>query len=177
LAGKNILRAVVLAFLSISPLDAAKALDGDGNSPLRAFLQAYLKDQNSAADPSTRYSAAPVSLNGGSRNIFVYVAGRDWCGSGGCRALLLKPNRNSFKVIEEFTLVRLPVRVLPSRTNGWRDIAMLMQGGGILHGHFVILRFDGSKYPQNPSLAPSLASTIANSGAPLPLSEQGKLLY
>lgn len=141
---------------------------------VKAFLRSYFKGPE---DKTTRYSAAPVMLDAKGDEILVYVTGRFWCGSGGCMALLLRPADGSFKVIDRFTLVRLPIVVLSSKTNGWHDIAMSVEGGGIVPGRMAILRFDGHKYPSNPSMAPRLPTRRAGTGKKVPLSEHGSLVY
>ncbi len=50
-------------------------------------------------------------------------------------------------------LVRLPVLIQDTTTKGWHDLSMFVTGGGITNGHWVILRFDGRRYHQNPSTA------------------------
>jgi hypothetical protein len=52
------------------------------------------------------------------------------------------------------TITRPPIRVLRTTTQGWRDIAVRVEGGGILPGYEAVLRFNGAGYPSNPSLAP-----------------------
>jgi hypothetical protein len=92
-------------------------------------------------------------------------------------ALLLKPIGSSFEVIDRFTLVWLPIRVLPSKTNGWNDLAMRVQGGGILRGYTAVLKFDGHKYPTNPSVAPKLPAELADAGMEVPLKAEGAPVY
>jgi hypothetical protein len=154
---------------------AAETATSDG--ALRGFLQDYLKSHGLTEDRTTRYSVASVSLDDKTQMELVYISGQRWCGSGGCTALLLKPEQSSFKIIERFTLVRLPIRVLTEVTNGWHEIAMWVQGGGI-SGRTVVLRYDGAKYPSNPSTAPTLQSTgLPDSGLDLPLKREGEVLY
>jgi hypothetical protein len=71
----------------------------------------------------------------------------------------------------------LPVKILPSKTNGWHDIAMPVGGGGILRRYWAILRFDGHKYPSNPSMAPRLPVKRAGEGTEIPLGEKGNPVY
>jgi hypothetical protein len=106
----------------------------------------------------------------------VYISGDTWCGSGGCFAVLLKADGSSFEVVQTFTLARLPIRVLPSVTNGWHDLALWVRGGGV-PGRVAILRYNGSKYPSNPSMAPALKSNELPIGTDLPLEQSGYLLY
>jgi len=150
----------------------------EGESRLRLFLQKYLKKSPSVLDQGLRYSAASVSLDGNSGHQYlVYLTSRWWCGSGGCTALLLEPYDSSFRVIDKFSLARLPIRILPSKTDGWHDLAMPVSGGGIIKGYMAFLRFDGHKYPSNPSMAPRLPGKLAGTGMEVPLSEKGSLVY
>lgn len=145
---------------------------------VRLFLQKYLKTYPSVLVRGLRYSAAAVSLSGVSNHQYlVYLTSRQWCGSGGCTALLLVPRGASFKVVEKFTLVQLPIRILPSKSHGWHDLAMPVSGGGITHRYMAILKFDGHKYPSNPSMAPRVPEKLVGDGMVVPLSEKGDFVY
>lgn len=184
--GNNCLRKVRLAtvlgvLLLCSGGSLAVAHAGSPTNPeskaLRSFLQKYLESGQSL-DETARYSVAEVSLNGKpARQIFVLVTGEGWCGSGGCIVLLLEPRGSSFRVVDGFTLARLPIRILPSKTHGWHDITMPVAGGGIINGYTALLRFNGHKYPSNPSMAPRLPAKLVGTGMEVPLSESGSLLY
>ena len=173
-----ILVAVWLAVLGIFGCAHAASSRRENDVQLRAFLQRYLKKYPSVLDQGIRYSVAGVSLSGNSkRQYLVYLTSRWWCGSGGCTALLLEPGDGSFRVIEKFTLVRLPIRVLASKSHGWHDLAMPVAGGGIINGYMALLRFDGRKYPSNPSMAPRLPVNRTREGTEVPLSEKGIPVY
>ena len=155
----------------------ASASDANCAVTLRSFLQKKV-GWGPASDKAMRYSFARVSLDGnGQEQILVYVSGPGWCGSGGCTAFLLEPLGSSFKVIDRFTLARLPIRILPSKSRGWNDLTMPVAGGGIINGYTALLKFNGRKYPSNPSVAPKLPSTLAGAGTEVPLSEHGSLVY
>jgi hypothetical protein len=126
----------------------------DPSSALTQFLRTELEDPEDGVDKATRISTAVVESDGNSKmEIVVYISGGSWCGSGGCRLLILEPNGRSFKVIGETTITRPPIRVLRTQSNGHFDIGVWVQGGGIQPGHEAILRFDGKSYPSNPSVA------------------------
>jgi len=144
---------------------------------LRSFLQKKV-GWGPVSDKAMYYSFAQVSLDGkGSKQVLVYVSGPGWCGSGGCAALLLEPFGSSFKVIDRFTLARLPIRILPSKSHGWHDLAMPVGGGGVIHRYWAILKFDGHKYPSNSSMAPKLPVRLIGTGTEVPLREKGSLVY
>jgi len=37
------------------------------------------------------------------------------------------------------------------RTHGWKNLIVFVAGGGILHGYYVELPFDGNTYPESAS--------------------------
>jgi hypothetical protein len=122
---------------------------------LRTFLQDYLGGP-SVENQETNFVAAFVDLNGdGTNEAVVYLSGTSWCGSGGCTTLILTQNERSWMVITKITITRLPIRVLSSTSNGWRNIAVRVQGGGIQLSHEAELLFNGSSYPTNPSAPPA----------------------
>ncbi|MFZ3201855.1 MAG: hypothetical protein WA175_11985 [Candidatus Acidiferrales bacterium] len=51
--------------------------------------------------------------------------------------------------------MRLPIRVLATKSNGWYDISVRVQGGGIQPGYEAKLSFDGKTYDNNPSVSPA----------------------
>jgi len=123
---------------------------------LKEFLRKYAIDPYSGEDKTTEYSFAFVSLSGSEKKeVIVYISGQTWCGSGGCIMLILKPTGSSYKIISKITIVRSPIRMLQSTTNGWHDIGVWVQGGGIRHGYEAVLAFNGKKYPGNPSVPPA----------------------
>ncbi len=173
-------RVPLIAVISLGcawQMSACAAESAVSSVTLKAFLQERFRGEGQIEDRSTRFVAAPVSLDEKTPMELVYVLGQRWCGSGGCTAFLLKPEGSSFAVAQKFTLVRLPIRVLCSKSNGWRDIAMWVRGGGS-SGHAVVLHFNGSRYPSNPSVAPAVTSgELAGCGQDLALSGAGEKLY
>lgn len=119
---------------------------------LKRFLQAYDEKAACAAHEATRYSHVFVDLNNDSEDeVIVRLTGRCWCGSGGCRTLVLAHDSDSYRVITEISIARPPIRLLTTASNGWRDLGVWVQGGGVQPGYEAALRFDGSTYPRNPS--------------------------
>jgi hypothetical protein len=146
---------------------------------LKAFLQDYLKSGSNEFDKTTRYSAAFADLSGGDApEVVVYVSGRAWCGSGGCSMLILRPDGASFRVTTRTTIARPPIRVLQTTTNGWHDVGVWVQGGGIQPGYTAVFSFNGESYASTPSVPPARQSTGVPGGEILiSKSEEGLLLY
>lgn len=177
---------LILAWLTWSTA-ACLAQSGRQQAPplkaqesLKEFLQRYLTLPSLDADKTTRYFDALVDLNGdGVSEAIVYVTGQRWCGSGGCMTLILVRNDSaSYSIVSKILITRPPIRVFNKASNGWRNIGVWVQGGGIQPGYEAELRFDGKTYPTNPSI-PSARRLTENVGAEVavPSSPAGTLLY
>lgn len=102
------------------------------------------------------YKSASVDLNDdGADEIILYATDPSWCGSGGCTLFVLAHEGSAFRVVSKTTISRPPIKLLDGSTNGWRDISVVVQGGGITEGQNVRLAFDGNRYPGNPTLPPA----------------------
>jgi hypothetical protein len=147
---------------------------------LQKFLQNYLRILSSSDDDkTTRYFNAFVDLNDdGIPEVIVYVTGQTWCGSGGCMTLVLVGKDCSSRVVTKISITRPPIRILTDASNGWRNIGVWVQGGGIQPGYEAELPFDGQTYPTNPSTPPARRLTRKIAGeVVVPASEHGTLLY
>jgi hypothetical protein len=70
------------------------------------------------------------------------------------------------------------VRVLASRTNDWHDLSVPVRGGGVVPGYEALLRYNGKKYPSNPSMPPVKKLTASPSGKVLiPEDADGESLF
>lgn len=102
------------------------------------------------------YRWAEADLKGdGQTEQFVYATDSNHCGSGGCTLFVLQHQPVGYRVVLRSTVTRLPIRLLATSSYGWRDLAVDVAGGGVPSGT-VRLRFEGTKYPGNPTLAPRL---------------------
>ena len=125
---------------------------------VRSVLQAQLKadlDKNLVDSLSRKFVFFEYDLNDdGQKEIFVGLTGPYFCGSGGCSPMLLD---SQGKVITKFSVSEYPIVVDNAKTNGWKDL--FIQSGAKHH----ILKFDGKKYPSNPSVQKALG-TIPGDG-------------
>ena len=98
-----------------------------------------------------RYAIAYTDLDGDQdMDAIVWLEGTQYCGSGGCRIRVFERNGGSFRLQSKLRTVKLPVRVLNTSSNGWKDLTVTVGGGGILEAYEARLKFDGSKYPEHP---------------------------
>ena len=150
---------------SAAPADTADV--ADTAVPDTAQVDAFLA-QRFAGDGEVSVATAPVDLNGdGVDEIVAYVSGPMLCGTGGCNTLVLQPEGDGFAVRMDASVSNLPVTVLDSSSEGWRDIGVRIGGGGGESGH-AVLRFDGTAYPSNPTVPPA---TIEDEVAQGPMGE------
>ena len=156
------IRVGILLLLTI-PSGACQAQSVTMSSPLKSkaeveqFLKKYVENSRFGKDDSTRFSLFSFP----SRKLFViYLSGHNWCGSGGCTLLMLRPNSSSLEVIGKTTTVNLPVTSLLSQHHGMPDIGVEVVGGGIQKSYRAVLLFNGVQYPRSPS-----SSNVKRAGA------------
>ena len=88
--------------------------------------------------------------NDGKEDAIVLLKGQNWCGSGGCTLLIFKGQPNQqFDFVSKTTLVDTPVYSTTYLHNEWKQLLVYSPK----HGQ-VMLKFDGTRYPLNPSLLP-----------------------
>lgn len=150
--------ALVLAACSPSPETAAPAESRPAATPAPApaagpDLKAFLAARTADAMAPLRFVSGEWS-DADTRLALVQFLGPEYCGSGGCNLLILRPEGETFTVLGDVTITRAPVRVLTSSTNGLPDIAVQVSGGGAA-AHEALLPFDGARYASNPTVAPA----------------------
>ncbi|MEN3113554.1 hypothetical protein ACFONG_14915 [Uliginosibacterium paludis] len=78
----------------------------------------------------------------------VLLFGPDWCGTGGCTLLVLHGAQDGFRFVSASRVSEEPVRVSTrDRRHGWSSLIVHSRQAGD-----VLLRFDGKRYPPNPSM-------------------------
>jgi len=99
-----------------------------------------------------RYVYGRVDLDDdGNDEVFVYLLGSIFCGTGGCNLLLLESAEEGYSPVNEFPISRLPVIVSEHRTQGWSDLFRPESGGGAPPS-FVMHSFDGTRYVERERL-------------------------
>lgn len=118
---------------------------------VRLTLQDLYKDdlsKNLIEENSRKFIFFEYDLNEDGKNeIFVGLTGTYFCGSGGCTQLILNDQGN---VISTFSVSGYPVIIDKNKTNGWKDLFIYSGSKNR------IVKFDGKKYPSNPSVLPEL---------------------
>ena len=108
-----------------------------------------LKNDLKSLDKEQRkFKYEMVDLNNdGKKEYLVGLENSYFCGSGGCTYYLL---HNDGTMINTFTVSDAPFIVDSKSTKGWRNLFVSSRG------KFYIVKFDGKKYPGNPSVQPLL---------------------
>ena len=115
-------------------------------SSLQPQLQQSVSAITKQSDPL--YSTGYADLNNdGLDDALVYLQGSQLCGSGGCTLMVFQNMGDGYKFISKSTITRTPVSVAKTTHNGWHDFIVWSRGTG-----FVLMQYDGVKYPHNPSL-------------------------
>lgn len=112
-----------------------------------------------------RYVSAYQDLDGdGTPEAIVYMLGPNWCGSGGCTALVLKQKDHAWTKVTEISMLQTPIHMLSDVSNGWHSLGVMvrdLRGDPTGDGYEVELRFDGKTYPRHASDAPRLKAKPA----------------
>jgi hypothetical protein len=151
------MRALLFVALLMTSPALAQTHRPHSEASVWAYLQNRLRD--APGDRDSRYVLAWVDLNGDGRNEAVArIMSRGTCGTGGCNMYVLSPHGRRWSLVGRMTITRLPVRVLNSRTRGWRDLGVHQSyccEGGRFASYEALIPFDGRTYPSNPSMTPS----------------------
>ncbi len=107
--------------------------------------------------PPPSFRAAAVDLDGdGNDELLTLLAGFGKCGSGGCTFRVYSTKGGRLRKVSGTTITRLPIALTDHSTQGWRDITVSVCGGGLDPCGRSKLKFDGSRYPLNPTAPPAL---------------------
>jgi len=127
---------------------------------VRSSFQALFKDdleKNIIPDLSKKFMFFEYDLNDDSKKeIFAGLSGPYFCGSGGCTIYLFN---NDGTVLTRFTVADYPIVISDTKTRGYKDL--IIQSNGKNH----LVKYNGEKYPSNPSLEPVL-KLIPGDGLP-----------
>lgn len=93
-----------------------------------------------------RYVYSRIDLNGDGRDeVFVYLLGSIFCGTGGCTLQLFTESTDGYALVSQFSVSRTPVIVSATTTGGWNDLYRLESGGGA-QASYAKHTFDGTGY-------------------------------
>lgn len=123
-------------------------------------------------DHDSRYAMADRDLDGdGVAEKLLLMQGPAWCGSGGCTLLVLEQAGTTFKQRARVSVTRAPIRVAPTTSHGWHDLVVRVGGGGS-GARDAVLRFNGARYPGNPTVPPAKLRSANDQSGELVLDDE-----
>jgi hypothetical protein len=147
------MRAAAALILMLLMLPAAAAAQPSKGQPSedaafrRWIVHHLLSESRDGNDDNLVYGYAFVDLDGdGRREAIVWARGASRCGSGGCDLEIFVRGKSGWRLRSFTSVTRPPIKLLKSRTHGWRDLAALEAGGGIVRPYEARLRFNGKDY-------------------------------
>jgi len=121
-------------------------------SSLVSAVKSYLKEPGEGAELTFQHALTDLNSDG-QVDAIVLLTGSAWCGSGGCTMLVFEGNKDSFVFRSRSTIIRKPIKVTAEKRNSWKTLIVSTNKIGD-----VVMRFNGTGYPLNPSIQPK-AST------------------
>jgi len=126
-------------------LDIARAKDG-----ARVEAEDFVTDG--------KYRSAFVDLNDDTiADAIVLFDAAGFCGTGGCNLEFYRGTKTGLEFLSGSTISIPPIRVTSEKQYGWKTLIVSSGGTGT-----VLLRFNGSRYPLNPSLQPKATRAQIN---------------
>ncbi|MBU5636275.1 hypothetical protein KOM00_05965 [Geomonas sp. Red69] len=132
-----------LLFVSATP-----ALAGDVPA-LEKAIKAWTEESTA---PTFKHAFADLN-DDGIDDAVVLITDNQYCGSGGCSFVIFQGVAGGFKLVSSSTITREPILLLTEKKKGWHTLSVFVAGGGAKAGQ-VMIRFNGKKYPGNPSMQP-----------------------
>lgn len=117
------------------------------NSDLETFLMKAL-EMSEDEGKETRYYYNYVDLDDdGENEIFAVLTGPHTSGTGGSTGLILGFEDGKMHIRQTLTLINTPVIICDDKTDGYKNIVVMREGGGS-QSSYVILKAEGGVYEQ-----------------------------
>jgi hypothetical protein len=149
-----------VAALPVLPMPVSNVPHDPDNGQLTTAIMAYVA--GAQGPQNSQYEFTRIDLDGDGRRegiVMMKNPHQFWCGIYGCRMAVFRASNNGFTLLSEIAPVRGPLTVSQTRTNGWRDILVLVDGRTGWERKQVALQFDGSKYPAQPAFLPAMVAS------------------
>lgn len=130
---------------------ASRAQGGTQADDARLRKAVFREIGYDGAPKDFKYVSKSADLNGdGREEVLVWVPSPDFGGTGGYPLLLFARKGRGYRLLWKNEAVWTPLVVLKTKSNGWRDVAVLkwVSGEGM---HYVVFRHKGRAYPKEPA--------------------------
>ncbi len=106
------------------------------SDPIEKMVFEQILEPEGLTDRSYSFDYGYADLNGDTEDeVFVLMQDPYFCGTGGCSAYLFN---SSFEKMNTFTVVKKPVLISHTDTNGWKSITVWSDGA------LRLLKYDGN---------------------------------
>lgn len=149
-----------MAQAPLLPMPESAVPHDPDNDQLMGAIAAYVKLQGGPAN--SRYEYTRIDLNNDGRReglVMMKTPATFWCGIYGCRMAVFEAHNDGFSLLSDISPVRGPMTVSDERTNGWRDLVVLVDGRTGWDRKEVALHFDGQSYPAQPAFQPAVIAS------------------
>jgi hypothetical protein len=127
-------------------------------------LTAFLASRSIREVPVHR-DATPDLDNDGTPDLLLLLDDMNWCQGDGCTLLVFRGGKDGDALVGEVVSVRAPVAVGSRVNRGWHDLLVNVGSGD--EAGTVVLEFDGTRYPSDPTMAALLDPHRLPSATPL----------
>lgn len=118
--------------------------------PNEKLEKVIMNNDNIKDDVNDRYIYFYEDLNDDKKDeIIVFLWGDNYSGTGGGTLMIFN---NKYNLISKTTVVNMPIIISKNKTNGYRDIIVKVEGGGVYKEFYSVLQYENNKYPLNASV-------------------------
>ena len=134
------------------------------DAALHASIQEYLAANKGPKNSQYQYTRLDLNNDGLREGLVLFNLPHNyWCGWSGCTMAVFQAEDNNFRIVSATSRIRGPRVVGQTRTNGWEDIGVRLSGTEMADRN-VLLKFDGTRYPENPLNEAILPYDLASLG-------------
>lgn len=128
----------------------SKNKEVDNNKPNKKLEKIIMNNDNISEDNKDRYIYFHEDLNDDKKDeILVFLWGDNYSGTGGGTLMIFN---NKYDLISRTTVVNMPIIISKNKTNGYKDIMVKVEGGGVYKGFYSLLKYENKRYPLNASM-------------------------
>jgi hypothetical protein len=134
---------------------------------LPALDKVLVAESGSESIPNYKYALTDLNVDG-IPDAVVFFSDPVACGLWGCSMSIYRGTATGFVVVSDHTPIKEPIYVLSEIKSGWHTISVRVSGGGV-ESMQTLLRFNGKKYPRDPTYQKQASSAHMKSAQKLVL--------